>query len=133
MIGGYPSNGHVLDSILVGYYEGRELMYAASSRAGFSPEFRRVLLPRGATGASMPVQQPTGQRWRALGRRPYGPKMAMCRWLDPFLVARSEFLEWTSENRLHHARFAGLRSDKDARDVLREGWRGGGSRELGTT
>jgi ATP-dependent DNA ligase len=57
----------------------------------------------------------------------------MCRWLDPFLVARSEFLEWTSENRLRRARLAGLRSDKGARDVVREGWRGGGSRELGTT
>jgi ATP-dependent DNA ligase len=81
----------------------------------------------------MPVQQLTGRRWRALGRRPYGPRIAMCRWLDPFLVARSEFLEWTSENRLRRARLAGLRSDKGARDVVREGWRGGGSRELGTT
>jgi ATP-dependent DNA ligase len=106
-------------------------MDAASVCAGFSPEFRRVLLPRGATGVSMPVQQPTGQRWRALGRRPYGPKMAMCRWLDPFLVARSEFLEWTSENRLRHARLAGLRSDKDARDVREKAGAGAGRENSG--
>jgi bifunctional non-homologous end joining protein LigD len=48
-------------------------------------------------------------------------KMDMCRWLDPFLVARLEFLELTPENRLRHPRFAGICSDKDARDVVREG------------
>jgi bifunctional non-homologous end joining protein LigD len=45
VIGGYIPNGNTLDSILVGYYQGRNLRYAASVRAGFSPEFRRVLLP----------------------------------------------------------------------------------------
>jgi ATP-dependent DNA ligase len=35
----------------------------------------------------------------------------MCRWLDPFIVVRVEFLEWTANNRLRHPRFAGIRSD----------------------
>ena len=30
MIGGSIPNGDVVDSILVGYYQGRDLMYAAS-------------------------------------------------------------------------------------------------------
>jgi ATP-dependent DNA ligase len=47
-------------------------------------------------------------------------KMAACRWLHPFLVPRIEFLGWTPENRLRHPRFAGIRSDKDAREVGRE-------------
>jgi ATP-dependent DNA ligase len=47
-------------------------------------------------------------------------KMAACRWLDLFLVARIEFLEWTPDNRLRHPPFAGIRSDKDARNVVRE-------------
>jgi hypothetical protein len=42
-------------------------------------------------------------------------KMPLCRWLEPLLVARIEFLEWTAENRLRHPRFAGIRSDKNAR------------------
>jgi bifunctional non-homologous end joining protein LigD len=46
--------------------------------------------------------------------------MEKYRCLDPFIVARIEFLEWTPENRFRHARFAGIRSDKDARDVVRE-------------
>jgi hypothetical protein len=56
----------------------------------------------------------------ALGRGSYLPKMDKSRWLDPFIVARIELLEWTPENRLRHARFAGLRGDKDAREVVRE-------------
>jgi hypothetical protein len=36
VIGGYTLNGNALDSILVGYYRGRDLMYAASVRAGSS-------------------------------------------------------------------------------------------------
>jgi ATP-dependent DNA ligase len=46
--------------------------------------------------------------------------MVTCCWLEPFLVARIEFLEWTPDNRLRHPRFAGIRSDKDARGVVRE-------------
>jgi bifunctional non-homologous end joining protein LigD len=47
--------------------------------------------------------------------------MVSCRWLDPFIVARIEFLEWAPNNRLRHTRFAGIRSDKDAREAVREG------------
>lgn len=47
-------------------------------------------------------------------------KMFKCRWLDLFLVARIEFLEWTLDNRLRYPRFAGIRSDKDAYEVVRE-------------
>jgi len=46
--------------------------------------------------------------------------MVMCRWLEPFIVVRIEFLEWTPDNRLRHPRFAAIRSDKDAREVTRE-------------
>jgi bifunctional non-homologous end joining protein LigD len=46
--------------------------------------------------------------------------MEKCRWLDPFIVARIELLKWTPENRLRHPRFAGIRGDKDSREVVRE-------------
>jgi bifunctional non-homologous end joining protein LigD len=38
----------------------------------------------------------------------------------PVLLARIEFLHWTPENRLRHPRFAGIRSDKDAREIVGE-------------
>jgi bifunctional non-homologous end joining protein LigD len=43
VLGGYIPNGDVLDSLLIGYCEGRDLMYSASVRAGISPAFRRAL------------------------------------------------------------------------------------------
>jgi bifunctional non-homologous end joining protein LigD len=46
--------------------------------------------------------------------------MKQCRWLKPKLVAQIEFTEWTENNHLRHARFAGLREDKNPREVGRE-------------
>ena len=122
VIGGYIPNGAALDSILVGYYEGRNLMYAASVRAGIPPEFRRALLPhfdelQTPRCPFVNLPERTEGRW---GEGLTAAKMALCRWLEPFIVVRIEFLEWTPENRLRHPRFAGFRSDTDARDTVRE-------------
>lgn len=122
VIGGYMPNEDVLDSILVGYYVGRDLMYAASVRAGIPSDFRRVLLPhfeelRRQRCPFNNLPDHTEGRW---GEGMTAAKMAACRWLEPFIVVRVEFLEWTPENRLRHPRFAGIRSDKDAREVVRE-------------
>jgi ATP-dependent DNA ligase len=36
------------------------------------------------------------------------------------LVAQIEFTEWTVDGHLRHSKFAGLREDKDRREVARE-------------
>jgi bifunctional non-homologous end joining protein LigD len=41
-------------------------------------------------------------------------------WLKPQLVAQIGFSEWTTDGKLRHPRFLGLRTDKKARDVVRE-------------
>jgi ATP-dependent DNA ligase len=122
VIGGYIPNGDVLDALLVGYYIGRDLIYAAAVRAGIPSHFRRALLPEieslrilRCPFANLP--ESTDSRW---GEGLTAAKMAGCCWLHPFIVARIEFLQWTPENRLRHPRFAGIRSDKDAREVVRE-------------
>jgi ATP-dependent DNA ligase len=122
VIGGYIPNGDILDSLLVGYYHGRDLIYAASVRAGIPSEFRRVVVAHfealrisRCPFANLPD--------RGEGRWSEGltaAKMVACCWLHPFIVARIEFLEWTPDNRLRHPRFDGIRSDKDVRDVVRE-------------
>jgi len=122
VIGGYISNGNLLDSILVGYNDDRELMYAASVRAGMAPELRRALRAHleALSNARCPfVNLPDGGdgRW---SEGLTAAKMFICRWLEPLKVARIEFLEWTPDNRLRHPRFAGIRADKDAREVIRE-------------
>jgi ATP-dependent DNA ligase len=122
VIGGYIPNGDVLDSLLVGYYEGRDLMYAASVRAGIPSEFRHTLFAhfeelRNAHCPFANLPERSEGRW---GEGLTATKMALCRWLEPLIVARIDFLEWTPVNRLRHPRFLGIRGDKDARDVARE-------------
>jgi ATP-dependent DNA ligase len=48
-------------------------------------------------------------------------KMEECRWLKPVLVAQFEFVEWTSDGHLRHSKFVGMREDKKAAEVQREG------------
>jgi ATP-dependent DNA ligase len=48
-------------------------------------------------------------------------EMKTCVWLKPELVAQIEFTEWTPDGHLRHSKFVGLRDDKDAREVVREG------------
>ena len=122
VIGGYIPSGDILDSLLVGCFNGRDLMYAASVRAGIPTELRRVLVAHleGLRISRCPfanLPEITEGRW-VEGLT--AAKMAGCFWVHPFVVARIEFLEWTPENRLRHSRFVGFRSDKDAREVVRE-------------
>jgi bifunctional non-homologous end joining protein LigD len=122
VIGGYVPGGSMVDALLVGYYEGRQLRYAAGVRAGIPHEFKCALLPhleqlQIARCPFVNLPERTEGRW---GEGLTAAKMTRCRWLHPFLVARVEFLEWTPENRLRHPWFAGIRSDQDAREVVRE-------------
>jgi bifunctional non-homologous end joining protein LigD len=114
VIGGYVPNGDRLDSILVGYYEGRDLIYAAAVRAGISSEFRRVLLPHfdELRMPRCPFANLPDRGEKALGRGSHGGKDGLCRWLHPFLVVRTEFLEWTRTTDcviLDSPRFAAIR------------------------
>ena len=47
-------------------------------------------------------------------------EMQHCQWVNPQLVAQIEFTAWTPDGRLRHASFAGLRSDKEPRSIVRE-------------
>ena len=46
--------------------------------------------------------------------------MKSCVWPKPGLVAQIEFVEWTPDGHLRHAKFVGLRNDKEPREVERE-------------
>ena len=48
-------------------------------------------------------------------------EMKNCVWLKPALVAQIEFTEWTPDGHLRHSKFVGMREDKEAREVVREG------------
>jgi len=48
-------------------------------------------------------------------------EMKNCVWLKPKLIAQIDFTEWTPDGHLRHSKFVGMREDKEAREVIREG------------
>jgi len=46
--------------------------------------------------------------------------MKACIWVKPEIVAQIAFLEWTGADHLRHAKFVGLRGDKDPRKIVKE-------------
>ena len=119
VVGGYTP-GTPLGALIVGYYDGDELIYAAKVRNGFVPALRREVwqkLKRLETPLCPFANLPEKKRTQfSLTRE----EMKNCIWLKPELVAQIEFAEWTPDGHLRHSKFVALRDDKDPRDVVRE-------------
>jgi bifunctional non-homologous end joining protein LigD len=110
VIGGYVPGTHGLDSIIVGYYRGKDLIYVARVRNGFVPASRRHLFeklrPLVISECSF-VNLPERHRSR-WGEGLTAEDMKKCVWLRPELVAQIEFLEWTESDHLRHSKFVAL-------------------------
>jgi bifunctional non-homologous end joining protein LigD len=72
---------------------------------------------RRATCPFINLPEKTKGRW-GLGITP--AVMKRCHWLKPILVAQIKFAERTHDNQLRQPVFLGLRTDKEAKDVVRE-------------
>ena len=114
VIGGYtaPQGSRVeFGALLLGYYRNGSLEYAGKVGTGFNDETLHSL----------------GARLRELGREdspfanPGAVRERRVTWVEPKLVAQIGFSEWTGAGRLRHPRFQGLRDDKAAGEVVREG------------
>ncbi len=122
VVGGYAPGTHGVDSLVIGFYQGNKLHYAARVRAGFVPATRRKVfeaIKQFKTTKCPFVNLPEKQagRW---GQGLTAEKMKECVWLRPEAVAQIEFLEWTGADHLRHTKFIALRDDKDPRKVVRE-------------
>jgi DNA ligase D-like protein (predicted ligase) len=114
VIGGYtaPRGSRIeLGALLVGYYASGKLSYAGKVGTGFDGATLREL---GARLRALEVDEPPFADASQIRERGV-------RWTRPALVAQIAFSEWTSAGRLRHPRFLGLREDKPAREVVREG------------
>ncbi|HEV3471761.1 MAG TPA: non-homologous end-joining DNA ligase [Actinomycetota bacterium] len=113
VIGGYtdPQGAReAFGALLVGYYEDGELHYAGKVGTGFN-----AALLHGLLAEMKPLE---------IDESPFAGKPPLRKnvhWLKPKLVAQVGFAEWTGDGRLRHPRFIGLRRDKKAKDVVREG------------
>jgi bifunctional non-homologous end joining protein LigD len=124
VIGGYKPGSNGFEYLLVGYYEGKDLIFIAKIRNGFTPALRREVaqrFPRLRTShcpfANLP--EPANAR---RGEAITAEVMRNIRWLRPKLVAQIEFTEWTKGDHLRHSRFVALRDDKNAAEVVKEKW-----------
>ena len=105
VIAGYTPSPKNFAALVIGYYEGDKLMYAAPTRNGFTPSSRAELFKKikpleikECPFANLPEKKPG--RW---GAGLTVAKMAECRWLKPpQLVGQFEFVEWTADNHLRH-------------------------------
>src|SRR5262245_13904138 len=121
VVGGYRPDGASFDTLIVGFYEGRRLIYASKVRAGFTPAVKRMLLEPLARlrvdrcpFANLPVTK--RGRW---GEGLTVEDMQTIQWVKPTLVVEVSFVEWTREGMLRHAKFVAVRTDKHAPDVQR--------------
>ena len=114
VIGGFtPPRGSRVEfgALLLGYYRDGRLEYAGKVGTGFDTTTLHEL----------------GTQLRELerGDSPFADPRAIkergVTWVDPSLVAQIGFTEWTRDGRLRHPRFLGLRDDKAASEVIREG------------
>ena len=97
-------------ALLLGYYQGRKLVYAGKVGTGFDDDTLRRL--RRMLGELVTPTCPFDGD--GLPRRGV-------HWVKPRLVAQVAFTEWTQAGKLRHPRFLGLREDKKPEDVVREG------------
>jgi bifunctional non-homologous end joining protein LigD len=122
VIGGYKPAGRTFDSVLVGVYDNRRLVYAGKVRTGFTPQTRGDLFKRivGKTLASCPFANlPNSAGKSHWGEGVTVEEMTMLRWVKPEVVVEIAFTEWTAGGNLRHATFAGVREDKHPREVRR--------------
>jgi bifunctional non-homologous end joining protein LigD len=113
VIGGFtePQGGRVgLGALLVGYFEGGDLVFAGKVGTGFD---RKLLLELRARLDGLEI--PAAPFSRATGL----PRLRT-HWVRPEIVVQVGFMEWTPYDKMRHPRLIGLRVDKAARDVVRE-------------
>jgi ATP-dependent DNA ligase len=89
-------------------------MLSASSKTPDIARLKPLLIPK------CPFASPPETHKGRWGEGLTAADMEKCAWVRPQLVVRIEFLEWTDSDHLRHAKFAGLRDDKDPRKVIKE-------------
>ncbi len=113
VIGGYtePHGSRIgFGALLLGYYEGDDLIYAGKVGTGFDDETLRWLHDE---LASIERDAPAFAESEDLPRKEV-------HWVEPELVAAIGFEEWTDYGKLRQPRYEGLREDKAPEEVVKE-------------
>lgn len=112
VIGGYtnPGGSRVgFGALLLGFYKDGSLHYAGKVGTGFNDEVLKSL--------SKKMKKLEQQKSHFVD---YDGSYKNVHWVKPMLVAELKFTEWTTDNKLRHPSFEGLRDDKDPKTVVKE-------------
>jgi ATP-dependent DNA ligase len=113
VVGGFtdPQGGRVgLGALLVGYFEGDDLVFAGKVGTGFDTA---LLLDLRARLDALEIQKTPFTKAVGLPR-------LRAHWVRPEIVVQVGFIEWTANSKLRHPRLLGVRTDKAPREVVRE-------------
>ena len=99
-----------LGALLVGYFEGDDLVFAGKVGTGFDT---KMLLDLRAKLDRIEIDKPPFTKATGLPR-------LRAHWVKPQIVVQVAFIEWTVHDKLRHPRLLGIRTDKGAREVVRE-------------
>lgn len=108
-----PHEEREISSLLLGYYDEKlSLYYCGHVGTGFSHASLQDLAKR----FNALIQKSTPQ----LKNFPTDISLEKTVWLKPNLIAEIKFSEWTSDGRLRHPVYLGLRLDKNPTEVTKE-------------
>jgi bifunctional non-homologous end joining protein LigD len=109
----------MFDALVFGYFQDGDLIYTGRTRSRFTAAVRDQLHRRfrGLEIGECPFVNLPEARSGRWGQGLTAEKMKECSCLKPELVGQFEFVEWTPDGHLRHARFIGLREDKRAREI----------------
>jgi len=100
-----------IGALLIGYYDGGRLVFCGKVGTGFTHKLALELRARLDRIEQTTCPFPSSPAGR-LGRNAH--------WVKPELVCEVVFTEWTSDGKIRHPSFQGLRSDKNPKEIIRE-------------
>lgn len=123
VIGGFTKNKGTkkeFSALLVGVYEGRQLIYTGKIGTGFTAamqrdmmaQFKPLIADKVPFAAEPDVNKPS--RFRP------DPPKATATWLKPKLICEVSFTEMTADGVMRHPSFEGMRTDKKPKEVVLE-------------
>ncbi|MBV9085399.1 MAG: non-homologous end-joining DNA ligase [Acidobacteriaceae bacterium] len=123
VVGGYkPGGKNHFDNLAVGYYDAGRLIFIAKLKNGFTPEMKDQIFERlkKLETRVCPFDNLPEPKNARRGEALTSEAMKKYRWIKPALVVQVEFTDWTAANHLRHSSFAGIRDDKNPREVVHE-------------
>jgi bifunctional non-homologous end joining protein LigD len=114
VIGGYTKTDKKIkgiSSVLLGYYEGDNLIYCGRAGTGFTEKTAQELEQK---------FNEIKQSSPPFANAPKSKKDENIVWVKPQYIAQVNFAEWTQDNLLRQASFKGLRMDKEPKEVIKE-------------